>query len=424
MPTEEDVVITGWGAITPLGLNSPDFYNSLLLGKSAVDEVIAIGEERSEIFAGAVITNFDAKQHVQPRKTIKVMCHEIQIAFAAAMQAAKAAGISSGTIEPSRIGTVFASEVIFSEMADVESVVRLCANDGHMNHSVWGATAMDHMYPLWMLKALPNMAACHVGIALDARGPNNTVTTEWTSSLNAIIEACNVIKRGRADVMLVGASSSRINPIRMLQRYKDDYAQAAVEINKTCRPYDADRAGTVPGEGAATVVLERRSSASARGARILATICSTSSVFQPSKAIRWSGSQKGAQRAIDSLLQKANKTPQAIDHINGNGNGVVIADLQESIGIAATAPNTPVVSYKGAIGDSIAAAGLLELIGSLEGMQNQQIAATTNLESKDPQCPVVTIARERKPRTADCFVKLSQTPQGHTAGVLIQSEIA
>lgn len=424
MPTEEDVVITGWGAITPLGLNSLDFYNSLLLGKSAVSELMAIGDDRSEIYAGASIVDFDPKQHVQPRKTIKVMCHEIQIAFAAAMQAAKASGIASGTIEPSRIGTVFASEVIFSEMSDVESVVRLCANDGQMNHAAWSTTAMDNMYPLWMLKALPNMAACHVGIALDARGPNNTVTTEWTSSLNAILEAFNVIRRGRADVMLVGTSSSRINPTRMLQRYQEDYAPAALNVAQTCRPYDANRTGIVPGEGAATIVLESRSNAIARGAPILASIASTASVFQPSKTSRWSGSQKGAQRALETLLLRAHQTPKDLDHINGNGNGGLIADRNESLGIAAIAHNTPVVSYKGAIGDSIAAAGLIELVASLEGMNNHRIAATTNFESATTDCPIRVIAHEPKPRTGNYFAKISQTPHGHTAGVLIKSEVA
>ncbi|AMV34505.1 3-oxoacyl-[acyl-carrier-protein] synthase 2 [Pirellula sp. SH-Sr6A] len=415
----DDVVITGMGVFSPLGHDITEHFEKLAQGLSAVRVVEPIQGVDGSFWLGATIEGFDPKQHVQPRKAIKVMCREIQLAFGSAMQACHAAGISSGTVEPDRIGTVFSGEIILSDLQDVEEIVRRCAIEGVMPHERWSVEAMENMYPLWMLKSLPNMAACHVGIALDARGPNNTVTTEGTSSLGAMLEAINVIRRDKADVMLVGSTASRVNPSRLLQRHEEDFSRRHLDGAAACKPFDSLRDGTVPGEASSCMVLERRRHALARNAPILATIRAGVSRFSPSPTGRWGGVERATMAVLHALLQSSGARPEHIDHINASANGTQIGDAAEARGIAAHLPGVPAVSYKGAFGDSISASGLLECISSLKGMGEGVIPPTTNHTSTDSNCPIDVIRGKPKSRTVNSFVKLSHTPAGRCAGVLV-----
>lgn len=415
---EDDIVVTGLGTIAPTGKNVDEHLQFLLSGQSSVRRFTENRGSSEYHWLSASIEGFDPKEHIQPRKSIKVMCREIQLAFAASMQACKQAGVSTGSVDPDRIGTVFSGELIQSDLSDVDDIVRRCATNGEMRHQEWAIQAMENMYPLWMLKSLPNMAACHVGIALDARGPNNTITTEGTSSLNAIMEAINVIRRDKADVMVVGASGSRIGSLRLIQRYELDFSKATADESRACKPFDSRRDGTVPSEMSSAIVLERRSHALARGATPLATIVSWASTFAQPNRTRWSGVCEATKNALDLLIQRSRIATDRIDHINACALGTRDGDLAESKGIAQILPTTPVVAYKGAIGDAGSATGLLEYISSLAAMRSGSIAPTTNCETVDAACSINVLKGAPKPRTSDSFIKLSNTPDGRCAGLL------
>ncbi len=417
----DDIVITGYGAITPLGHNADALFQSLQRGESAVSMLEPESGVDGMRWMGSKIRNFDAKDHVQPRKIIKVMCREIQLGFGAAMQACKMAGVSVGSLDPDRLGTVFSGEILFSETVDVESIVRLCASNGQMEHSHWAAEAIENMYPLWMLKSLPNMAACHVGIALDARGPNNTITTSGTSGLNALLEAINVIRRGMADVMVVGSTASQNSYTRLLQRYEEDYSRAYSNPSKACRPFDASRDGSVSGESATAVIVERRSHALARNVHVLASVTSWANTFGTSEHRRWSGTKSATERTLKLLLERSGLTAVDIDHVNASANGTIACDSSEAKGIANILHDVPVVSYKGALGDSISGSSLVELIASLVGLGVGSIAPTTNHERTADDCPVQVISSTSKPRTTPHAIKLSQTDQGHCVGIVLSA---
>jgi 3-oxoacyl-[acyl-carrier-protein] synthase II len=416
-PEVDDIVITGYGAITPLGDDVDQFYQALLAGKSGVRFLEPVAGIDGEKWMAAVIGEFDPKEHIQPRKIIKVMCREIQLAFAASMQACSMAGIAAGTVEPDRLGTVFSGEIIFSDITDIDSVVRMCCEDGQMQHDRWSAVAFDNIFPLWMLKSLPNMAACHVGIALDARGPNNTITTEGTSGLNATLEAINVIRRGKADVMVVGSTASRTCYTRLLQRYEEEYSRAYDDASTACKPFDERRDGCVPGESASTMVIERRSHALARNAKILGTVHAWANTFAP-KPRHWEGIRQATENAIGMLLDRSGISPSQIDHINAGANGTIRMDAGEASAIANLLGDVPVVSYKGGIGDSISGSGLIEWIGSLAGLNAGLIAPTTNHTKTGVDCPINVISQNPKPRNKSYVIKLSHTPQGHCVGLL------
>ncbi len=417
----DDIVITGYGAITPLGQAVDDYYESLLRGESRVGFIPPESGIDGMRWMGAVIRDFDPKLHVQPRKIIKVMCREIQLGFGAAMQACNIAKISAGTVLSDRLGTVFTGEMLFSETNDVENIVRLCAAQGQMDHSRWAMEAIENMYPLWMLKSLPNMAACHIGIALDARGPNNTITTLGTSGLNAALEAINVIRRGNADVMVVGSAASQVSYSRMLQRYEEDYSKAYETPTKACKPFDSARDGSVPGEAASAVILERRSHAEARNATILGSVIAWANTFGKSNGSRWSGTRNSTESTLSMLLKRSGLDASDIDHVNAAANGTIACDAGEACGIANILNEVPVVSYKGALGNSISGSGLVEWIASLAGMQAGFIAPTTNHETTASDCQINVISKTAKPRTTPHFIKLSQTHQGHCVGIVVSA---
>lgn len=417
----DDIVITGCGAITPLGHSADAMYQTLLRGESAVTLLEPAAGVDAMRWLGSLIRGFDAKEHVQPRKTIKVMCREIQLGFGAAMQACKIAGVAAGTLHPDRLGTVFSGEMLFSETLDVESIVRLCASSGQMAHDRWAFEAIENMYPLWMLKSLPNMAACHVGIALDARGPNNTITTSATSGLNALLEAINVIRRDKADIMVVGSTASQNSYTRLLQRYEEDYSRAYSNPAIACKPFDESRDGCVAGESATALVVERRSHAEARNAPIQATIVAWANTFGTSDKRRWSGTQSATERTLTLLMERSGLQAKDIDHVNAGANGTILCDAAEARGIASVLKDVPVASYKGALGDSISGSSLVELIASLACMNQGSIAPTTNHVRTGADCPIPVISKTAKPRTTPYAIKLSQTHQGHCVGVVVSA---
>ena len=199
----------------------------------------------------------------------------------------------------------------------------------------WGTRITEEMFPLWMLKYLPNMPACHIAIGRDARGPNDSVTVEGTSGLTALAEAARVIERGQADVMITGCTSSRVHPQVWAKEEAYHLSHRINDPAGACRPFDADRDGTVHGEGAGAVIIEERSLAEARGARILATVRGFSSTFfarfpgqPPSKDV--------VRRAIQAVLADARMSPAEIGHVNADGLGTVDDDRVEAEAIAET----------------------------------------------------------------------------------------
>jgi 3-oxoacyl-[acyl-carrier-protein] synthase II len=416
-----DLVITGWGVVSPIGIGPEPFWDSLANGRGAVRMVEPVESINGRRWMAGIVEGFEAKQFVQPRKSLKVMCIETQMAFASSVLACKWANIESGKIDSDRLGTVFGSEMLFSEVDDIEEIVNLCRSGETMHHLKWGEQAMSNMYPLWMLKSLPNMPACHIGIWLDARGPNNTLTTEETSGLSALIEAAHVIRRGQADCMLVGAAGNRISLTRYFQRFESHLSTAYAAPEAACKPFDARRDGKVTGMGAATVVLERRSHAEARGAKPIAELVSWSSTFgRPTSHA--AGSGDAVARSLDQVLKRGNIGRNEIDHVNASANGIITMDANEAMGIAKSLGETPVVSIKGYIGDSGCSSGLIELCASLAGSEHKLVPATINHASTADDCPVNVVKNQPKDWAKPYFIKTSMTPYGQSASVLLRVE--
>ena len=264
-----EVVITGIGVVSPIGIGVDAFHAALLEGRSGVRPITLFDASEFPVRIGAEVVDFDPKEYVRPRKSLKVMSRDIQFGFAAADMALTSAGVQAGKLDPDRFGVVFGAEMIYCDLSELESMYRRCMIEGKLNFDLWGEVMASEMYPLWLLRNLPNMVACHIAIVHDARGPNNTIGQSDVSSLSAFFEAVRVIERDAADVMIAGAVGARVNPTSMSYRGDNDLSHRNDDPAHASRPFDAQRDGLVHGEGAAAFILESRQHAQRRGAPIL-----------------------------------------------------------------------------------------------------------------------------------------------------------
>ena len=418
MQPASDVVITGLGVVSPIGIGCEPFWESLATGTSGIRPIDLFDSSSLSVRFGGQIPDFDPKVYVRPRKSLKVMSREIQLGFAAADLALTDAGIAAGQVEPERFGVVFGNDMIYADLEDLEGTYRRSAKDGRFEFALWSEAIQEELHPLWLLKHLPNMTASHIAIAHDARGPNNSLVLGDVSSLLALSEAASIIQRGWADVMLAGGTGCRLHPTALVARGDALLSHRADDFRRACRPFDRDRDGLVNGEGAAVIVLESRAHAERRGAEVRGRLVSWASRCEP-KARREGLTGSSLRQAIRAALAAAALEPTDIGHVNAHGVGTIEMDSAEAQAIAAELGRVPVTAPKSLFGHLGAGAGAVELVASVLGLGRGLVPATLNYETPDPACPVSVVAGEPlsgRPGTA-LAVNLCST--GQAAAVVI-----
>lgn len=418
MALVREVVITGVGVVSPIGIGLEPFRESLRTGHNAVRKCVLHPAGGLPIDFGAEIADFDGKLYVKPRKTMKVMARPLQTAFAAAELALAAAGYVEHMFPPDRFGVELGSEFIYGEVPELIDTYRGCSENGKFVNERWYEQASKNLNPLWMLKYLPNMPACHIGIAHDARGPNNSLAVGDASGLLAIEEAVRVIERGHVDVMLAGGTGGRLGPTPMMRRMGPDLSRRADAPERASRPFDADRDGQVNGEGAAMFLLETAEMATARGATILARILGCGNVFEPPAADR-TLTGDGVRRSILAALRQADLTPADVGHVNAHGLSTIADDIAEARGIRAALGDVPVTALKSYFGNLGAGSGAVELAGSIVALQDGQLPPTLNYERPDPRCPINVVHGGPLPLANRIGIKLSQSIAGQCAALVI-----
>ncbi|QDU91718.1 3-oxoacyl-[acyl-carrier-protein] synthase 2 [Pirellulimonas nuda] len=413
----EDVVITGLGLVTPIGVGRDEVWASLRAGRTGIRHAPALADAGWPAPFGGTIEGFDAKQFVTPRKSLKVMAQEIQFAFAAAEQAWADAGLEDGSVEPERLGVVCGAGFLFSDFAEMEAPYRATIGDEGFEYDRWGKNAMGEFFPLWMLKYLPNMSACHIGIRRDARGPNNTILSGEVSSLLALGEAAAAIRRGVADVMITGGSSSRLHLADLAWRGMLNASCSDADPAKICRPFDAGRSGQVFGEGAAILVLESASHARRRGRAPLARVRSVASRCEGAVYNR-QPTGRAVEQAIGGALELAGAKPSDIGLVKAHGVSTRLDDIGEARAIRSVLGDVPVTAPKSFLGNIDAAGSAVELAVTLIGAANGRIPATLNYETPDPACPV-NVMTEPIPADFDTFLAVNFNSYGQAAAAVI-----
>ena len=420
MPQTRQVVITGIGVISPIGIETEQFWASLAEGRGGVVPLEEIVGSGLPCPIGGRVPDFQPKKYVKPRKNIKVMSRDIQMGFVAADKAWSDASVEPDTVDPERLGVIFGADLIAVELTELVDAYRACMDGGAFDSSRWGEQAMTQMFPLWMLKYLPNMPACHIGICRDARGPNDSLLLKEVSSLSAIAEAVRVIQRGQADAMIAGGTSSRIHPTVWARHDYDEMTARIDDPAAACRPFDANRDGMVHGEGAAAFVLESRDHAEARGAKILARIAGFANTFEPRRNDQ-PVTGDGIRRAIRASLQDAGLEPSDIGHVNAEGRSTLLDDRIEAEAIRDTLGDVPVTAPKSFFGNLSGGTGAVEMAASLLGIERGLVPATLNYEHPDSQCPVNVVHGQPLAGTRPTALILNHCRAGRSVAMVLTS---
>lgn len=419
------IVVTGVGVVSPIGIGTDAFWQNLIAGRSGIAGLSAFADSDLPSKLGAEIRDFDPLEHIYHKKYIKVMSRDIQLGVAAASMAVKESGLVRGSIDPDRFGVEFGAGHISSLPAELAEAARtLVETEDGAEFTRWGEDSMGQICPLWLLKQLPNMPACHVAIEHDARGPNNTITSCESSALLALAEAMRVIQRGAADAMIVGACSSSIHPLEITRLNVYESLSRGEDPSQSCRPFDKHRDGTVVGEGAASFVLERWEHAVARGAPIYCELLGVGAGCDGRDAVNRANGI-GLSRAIQSALRQSELTPKDLGHINAHGKGTQRDDLAEArayhTALGLVAESIPVTALKSYFGHFDAGAGAVELAGSLLAMRHGQLPMTVNYRTPDPLCRLNVITGEPMTMSNRIALSVNRTRMGQSAAAVIRA---
>jgi 3-oxoacyl-[acyl-carrier-protein] synthase II len=440
------VVITGLGLISPLGSTPAALWSALAAGRSGVTTTTLLPADRQPLkFAGEArqfkgeIDDFgplEKERKKAIKKGLKVMCRETRMAVAAAQLAIADAGFAESPMPPEMSGVVLGSDYMLTVPEDYTGGMTKCADAGEFEFSRWGNEGLGEMAPLWMLKYLPNMPASHIAIFNDLRGPNNSLTMREAAGNLAIGEAFRTIQRGHADLMVSGATGTRILPMQAIHALQTEQMAADNgDPARACRPFDMHRTGMVAGEGAAMLVLEELSSAQARGATIYAEIVGLGSA---NVAIRSDTLRAGSSstpdlrgrcdialtRAMRSALRDAGRSPADVGHINAHGLSTTDRDADEARAIREVfgplADKLPVTAPKSYFGNLGAGSAVVELIASVLALRSGRLPRVLNYETPDPACPLAIVTNDNT-APGRSFLNLSVTPQGQAAVLLVST---
>jgi 3-oxoacyl-[acyl-carrier-protein] synthase II len=432
LSTPRRIVITGMGLVSPLGNSHERLWEGLATGRSGVGRLRSLPTDHLPINFGAEAWDFtgqiqefgklEAAQQKTIRKGLKVMCREIQMGVAAAQHALQDAGLKLGGYDCDRTGCVYGSDYIMTVPDEFTEAVRHCVEEGRFQFARWAEQGLPRVTPLWLLKYLPNMPASHLAIYNDLRGPSNSITLREASANLALAEAYCTIARNSADIMVVGATGTRVHPIRTVHvALQEELAVGTGDPTLLSRPFDRDRAGLIVGEGAGAVILEELQSAQARGARILGEIIG----YGSSARMQADGTAE-CDLAIETVLRLALKTsglaPHDVGHINTHGAGTRRGDAQEARAIArvfgSDGEAPPVVAAKSYFGNLGAGGGIVEFIASLLALQHDRLFPILNYATRDPDCPIRAARSDDKP--GDAFIKTNYSPQSQASAIVVR----
>ncbi len=419
-----EIVITGVGVVSPVGIGNERFWSNLVSGRSGIGPLRSVPMNTLPCKLAAEIHDFDPLEHVYEKKFLKVMSRDIQLGVSAASMAMKDADLGSGQIDPTRLGVDFgAGHISFTPDELAEAAREFADPSLRQGYTRWGEDGLGKIAPLWMLRQLPNMPACHVAIEHDARGPNNTITSADASMLLALQESMRCIQRNHADVMIVGACSSNIHPVDIARISLYDSLSGQSDPENGCRPFDRDRDGTVVGEGSAVFIVERYSHAVARGADIYCEVLGVGSGCDGRGYENGSGG-RGLTNAMNAAMKSAGISSSEVGHINAHGKSTRRDDYVEAKAyhntFGADAEKIPVMALKSYFGNFEAGSGAVELAGSVLSLKHGELPATLNYKHPDPNCRL-NVVREPQRLETRVAMSVNRTNMGQSAAAVLRA---
>ena len=405
---KERIVITGMGAVTPIGIGVPDYWRNLLSGKPGIGPITRFDAEGLPVRIAGEVKDFDPARFL-PKKLIAQTDIFMQFALAAAGEAIQSGGMAGMT--PSRVGIVLGTALggISTAAGTQEQITR----SGSYR-------VTPHLVP----KFLSNIAAAHIAIANGFQGPSYTVSTACSSGADAIGMAAMLLRAGRADAIVAAGAES------ILCALMDAGLSAAramstrnEEPERASRPFDRGRDGFVMGEGAGALIVETLSSARARGAEILAELLGYANCTDAYHVTSPDPDGSGEIRCMRQALAEAGLAPEDIGYVNAHGTSTPLGDKVESQALrevfGEAAARIPVSSTKGATGHLMGAGGVTELIACIQAIREGVVPPTLNYEEPDPECDLDYVPNEAREAKVDAAMSNSFGFGGQNTSIIV-----
>lgn len=409
--SEHRVVVTGLGAVTPVGNNVPDYWNALIAGKSGIDAIKSFDCSMLDSRIAGEIKDFTPHKLINP-KDAKRMERFTLLGVSAALEAWEDAGLSVDTTNPERIGVVVGSGI--GSMSIIEK-----------HHSLWLEHGPKKFSPFMIPMLIINMASGWISMLLGLKGPNMAVVTACATANHSIGEAFRIIQRGDADVMVCGGTESALTPLgvggfcalRALSKRND-------EPQKASRPFDRDRTGFVMAEGSGITILESYEHAKARGAKIYAELAGYSMTGDAYHMTAPDPEGDGAKRAMELAVKDAGLSPSDIDYVNAHGTSTALNDKIETLAIrkafGSHADKLAVSSTKSMTGHLLGAAGGIEFVACAKSIQEGVVHPTINYETPDPECDLDYIPNEARKMNVNAVISNSLGFGGHNTCLVLK----
>ncbi|GIV96630.1 MAG: 3-oxoacyl-[acyl-carrier-protein] synthase 2 [Herpetosiphonaceae bacterium] len=408
---ERRVVITGMGAVSPLGLDVPALWRSIVEKRSGVGRITLFDPSDLEVQIAAEVKGFDPANYMD-RKEARRNDRFVHFAVAATKEAMRSANL---TIDEDNADDV--AVIIGSGIGGLTSLSE--------QFKVFFEKGPGRVSPFLVPMMITNMAGGIVSILTGARGPNYSPVSACATSTNAIGEGMHLIKRGAAKTVIAGGAEAPIVPMalaafnsaRALSTRNDEPETAS-------RPFDATRDGFVMGEGAAVLVMEDLSYALERGAPILAEVVGYGWTSDAYHITAPAEGGVGMVKAMRLALREAGLKPEEIDYLNAHGTSTPANDRTETQAIKTVfgdyAYKLPISSSKSYFGHLLGAAGAMESVVSILGMQNNLIPPTINLKEPDPECDLDYVPNEPRPARIDTLMNNSMGFGGHNVSLIFR----
>lgn len=367
------VVITGLGAITPLGLTVEDYWQGLISGRSGIGPITLFDAASYPVKVAAEIKGFQPTDYMHIKRADRT-ARCTQFAIAATRMALDSARLDMSRENPETVGVVIATTGAVTLLAEQGDILRQR-----------GPMRVD---PLLISKIASSMVPAQIGLEIGAKGPNSSLNSACASGSDALGTALNHLRLGHAEVMIAGGAEANVSPISIAITGIVGALSRNPDPGKACRPFDLNRSGMVFGDGAAIVLLETYQHARKRNAPILAELAGAGWSFDAYSETAPDAGQQAV--AMGAALEDAGVLPQQVDYINAHGTGTKLNDVAETraikIAFAETAYRIPISSNKSMTGHLACAAGALEAIATVMTIKDGIIPPTINYETPDPDC--------------------------------------
>jgi 3-oxoacyl-[acyl-carrier-protein] synthase II len=410
--SKKRVVVTGLGAVTPIGNTKDEFWNALIDGKNGVGMITKFDAEKFDTKFAFEVKNFDPQLYID-KKSIRRLDLFTQYALATAEQAIQDSGIDLSKINLERFGVIYGSGIGGIKTFQDQTFLYFTEN------------TPQKLSPFFITMMIADMAAGYISIKYGLKGPNYSTTSACATASHAIADAFMLIQRGSADLMFCGGSEAAItelsiggfNSMKALSTWNDRYLEAS-------RPFDKDRSGFVMGEGSGTIILEELEHAKNRGANIYAELAGVGLTGDGFHITAPEPNGYGAVRSMRESISDAQISIQDIDYINAHGTSTPLNDVTETKAIknlfGEHAYKLVVNSIKSMTGHLLGAAGGIEAIATILSVKNDLIPPTINHDVPDPECDLNYSAKTSTHKIVNAAISNTFGFGGHNASLLFK----